>query len=362
MRGKLVFKDGAVFDGMPFGAPISIAGEVVFTTGMVGYPESLTDPSYAGQILIFTYPLLGNYGVPRRAAWESGKIHAAGVIVSDYIDTPSHRTSIMGLGEWLRMERTPGLVVKDTRALAQKIRIEGTPLGKIVIGKNVPFSDPNLRNLVDEVSIAAPMGFVPPGRRGVKSKTVALIDCGAKANIRRELLSRGVRVLTVPWNYPILEKKYPFDAIVISNGPGDPTMAAATIATARGALHKQIPIFGICLGNQILALAGGGSTYKLKFGHRGQNQPCRLLGTNRSFLTTQNHGFAVRRIPRGFRPWFVNANDGTNEGLIHEALPFMSVQFHPEAAPGPEDTRWIFDYFLARAFPRRFGGAGRRYE
>ncbi len=343
-RGELVFKDGVVFEGVSFGKPISVAGEIVFTTGMVGYPESLTDPSYEGQILIFTYPLLGNYGVPDRAHWESKRIHVAGVIVSHYVDTPSHPTSTMTLGEWLRREGVPALEIKDTRALAQKIRGEGAMLGKILTGgKNIPFDDPNRRNLVNEVSIKR----VTSEGRG--TRTVALIDCGVKENIRRNLLARGARVLTVPWNYPIFKKDAPaFDAIVISNGPGDPMMARATIANVREALLQKVPMLGICLGNQILALAAGGTTYKLKFGHRGQNQPCRLIGTNRSYLTTQNHGFAVKRIPRGFRPWFVNANDGTNEGLIHERLPFMSTQFHPEASPGPLDTGWIFDYFLER--------------
>ncbi len=341
-RGKLVFKDGIVFEGASFGKPISIAGEIVFTTGMVGYPESLTDPSYAGQILIFTYPLLGNYGVPDKTHWESKRVQVAGVVVSQYVDTPSHPTSMMTLGEWLRREGVPALEIKDTRALAEKLRGEGAMIGKILIdGKNVPFEDPNRRNLVNEVSIKTVL------REGNGKRTIALVDCGAKENIRRNLLARGVRVTTVPWNYPIFKKGAPaFDAIVISNGPGDPMMARATIANVHEALLRKVPMLGICLGNQILALAAGGTTYKLKFGHRGQNQPCRLVGTNRSYLTTQNHGFAVKRIPRGFRPWFVNANDRTNEGLIHERLPFMSVQFHPEASPGPLDTGWIFDYFL----------------
>lgn len=345
MRGQLVFKDGTKFAGDTFGKDVSVSGELVFTTGMVGYPESLTDPSYAGQILIFTYPLLGSYGVPPREEWESYKIHAAGVVVSQYIDTPSHHSSTMALGKWLASQGVPALQIKDTRALAQKIRSQGSTLGKIVIGRGVPFADPNKRNLVDEVSVKEP--FV----EGRGRRTVALIDCGAKNNIRRSLTARGVRVATVPWDYPIFGARAgkelpPFDGIVISNGPGDPRMAGAAISNIRIAMKKKIPILGICLGNQVLALAAGGTTYKLKFGHRSQNQPARLVGTQRSYLTTQNHGFAVRKAPRGFREWFVNANDGTNEGLIHEKLPFMSVQFHPEADPGPLDTGWIFDHFL----------------
>ena len=344
MHGTLIFKDGTTFTGKSFGKNISRAGEVVFTTGMVGYPESLTDPSYCGQILVFTYPLLGNYGVPKPFRWESTKIHTAGVIVSHYIDTPSSYTSIMSLGAWLREQGIPALEIKDTRALTQKIRQKGSMLGKIIIGdERIPFEDPNKRNLVAEVSIQSPT------TEGKGKRTVVLIDCGVKENIRRSLLRRGVRVITVPWDYPIFGKTMPrFDAIVVSNGPGDPKMARATITTIRTALTRRMPILGICLGNQILALAAGGNTHKLKFGHRSQNQPCRLVGTNRSYLTTQNHGFAVGRIPKGFRPWFTNANDGTNEGLIHTKLPIMSVQFHPEASPGPLDTGWIFDYFLKR--------------
>jgi carbamoyl-phosphate synthase small subunit len=346
MRGTLIFKDGTKFAGDSFGKEISIAGEVVFTTGMVGYPESLTDPSYAGQILIFTYPLLGNYGVPPRAEWESYKIHAAGVIVSQYIDTPSHHSSEMSLGAWLKSQGVPALEVKDTRALAQKLRSGGASLGKIVIGKNIPFADPNKRNLVDEVSIKKPV------TAGKGKKTIVLIDCGAKENIRRSLLDRDVKLVTVPWNYPLFgpraDKNIKYDGIVISNGPGDPQMADATIATVREVMRRKTPILGICLGNQILALAAGGATYKLKFGHRSQNQPARLVGTQKSYLTTQNHGFAVGKVPKGFKEWFVNGNDGTNEGLIHEKLPFMSVQFHPEANPGPLDTGWIFDEFIKK--------------
>jgi carbamoyl-phosphate synthase small subunit len=337
MRGTLIFKDGTKFAGDSFGKERSIAGELVFTTGMVGYPESLTDPSFAGQILIFTYPLLGSYGVPPKKEWESYKIHAAGVIVSQYIDTPSHHSSVSTLGKWLASQGVPALEVKDTRALAQKLRAGGSTLGKIVIGKSVPFADPNRRNLVDEVSIKRPF------TEGRGKKHIVLIDCGAKENIRRSLLARGVRLTTIPWDHPLPKS---IDGIVISNGPGDPQMADATISTVRDAMKKKIPILGICLGNQILALAAGGSTYKLKFGHRSQNQPARLVGTQKSYLTTQNHGFAVGKVPKGFREWFVNGNDGTNEGLVHEKLPFMSVQFHPEATPGPLDTGWIFDHFL----------------
>ena len=337
-----MFKDGTLFEGKSFGAPRSAAGEVVFTTGMTGYPETLTDPSYRGQILVFTYPLLGNYGVAGKEFWESERVQAAGVVVSNYIGTPSHPFSRETLGAWLTRQGVPLLEVKDTRALVQKIREEGSPLGKVLIGgKKIGFEDPNARNLVAEVSIKK------PSTRGRGRKHVVLIDCGAKKNIERELVARGLRVTTVPWNYDIFSISS-FDALVVSNGPGDPKMAGETVANVRKAMELGIPVLGICLGNQILALAAGGDTYKLKFGHRGQNQPCALVGSERSILTTQNHGYAVGRIPPGFKEWFKNGNDGTNEGLIHKTKPFMSVQFHPEHTPGPTDAAWVFDHFLSR--------------
>jgi carbamoyl-phosphate synthase small subunit len=349
IEGKLIFKDGTEVLGESFGKKAAVAGEVVFATGMVGYPESLTDPSYRGQILVLTYPLVGNYGVPDRKTWESGRIQVTGLIVSSYIDTPSHHTSQRTLGAWLRQEGIPALAIRDTRFLAKKIRRQGTDLGKIIFGKEeIAFSDPNQRNLVAEVSTRRIK------KAGKGKFALILVDCGAKKNIERCLIARGFKVISVPWDYDFLQKKLKFDAAVISNGPGNPKMADKTTEIMRRVLAKKtIPVFGICLGNQILALASGGDTYKLKFGHRGQNQPCYLVGTRRLFLTTQNHGYAVSRIPKGFKPWFTNANDQTNEGIIHQRLPIMSVQFHPEAHPGPTDTEWIFDYFLKRVRGRK---------
>lgn len=347
---KLILKDGTTYEGKSFGAEKSVAGEVVFATGMVGYPEALTDPSFRGQILVMTYPLIGNYGVPRKEFWESGKIQVAGLIVCNYIDTPSHHASEMTLAKWFKKEGVPLLEIKDTRALTQKLRDEGVSLGKIIIdNKNVPLEDPNLRNLVAEVSTKRILLY---GNRG---ETVVLIDCGAKANIVRRLNARGVKVAVVPWDTDVTKLEFPFSGVVISNGPGDPKKADATIKNVKKILAKKIPILGICLGNQILTLAAGGNTYKLKFGHRSQNQPVvqtlrlRSGQANKCYLTTQNHGFAVGKIPKGFKVWFYNANDNTNEGIIHETLPFMSVQFHPESSPGPLDTDFIFDYFLKRA-------------
>jgi len=340
MNAKLILSDGNKFEGTSFGHEEGRAGELVFSTGMVGYPESFTDPSYEGQILILTYPIIGSYGVPDKKYWESDRIHLSGLVVSQYINTPSHFQSRMSLGEWLKKEKVPGLIISDTRYLTQKLRDKGAQLAKIVFDKNIDFYDPNKDNLVDIVSTRRVAGL------GQGRKTVVLIDCGAKENIKRSLLHRNVKLITVPWDFNLTFLKEKIDGVVISNGPGDPKMVDQTISTVKKLLAKKIPILGICLGNQILALAAEGDTYKLKFGHRSQNQPCILVGTKKCYITTQNHGFAVGKIPPGFKPWFINANDGTNEGIIHEKYPFMSVQFHPEATPGPVDTEWIFDKFL----------------
>ncbi len=341
---KLILKDGSVWEGTSFGANVSAAGEVVFATGMAGYPESLTDPSYRGQILVLTYPLIGNYGVPRKDTWESGKIQVEGLVVSNYNKTPSHHASLRTLSEWLKAENVPALEIPDTREIVLRLREKGSALGGIVLkGENsIKFDDPNARNLAAEVSTKKPKIY------GKGKKTVVLLDCGVKKNIVRELAKRSIKTIVVPWNYDPFKAGVKFHGILISNGPGDPAKALATIETARYALAKKIPMFGICLGNQILALAAGGKTSKMKFGHRGQNQPVSLAGTKKCFLTTQNHGFEVKKIPPGFRPWFTNLNDGTNEGMIHEKLPFMSVQFHPEACPGPTDTEWLFDEFVKK--------------
>lgn len=359
---RLILEDGSIFEGKSFGAQKTTAGEVVFSTGMTGYTESLTDPSYKGQILILTYPLIGNYGVPDKKYWESSGIKVSGLIVSNYIDTPSHFQSKQTLKEWLVKENIPAIEIPDTRFLTQKIRIKGTMLGKIIFGKDIEFYDPNRENLVAQVSTKKITTKYPqyphvssyptPGMDKVdtkgKTKTILLIDCGAKENIARCLLKRNVKVVTAPWDFDPFSAKIKFDGIIISNGPGNPKMADRTIETVKEAINKRVPILGICLGNQILALAAGGDTQKLKFGHRSQNQPCLLANSSRCYITTQNHGFAVSKIPQGFKDWFTNANDGTNEGIIHKTLPFMSVQFHPEASPGPTDTEWIFDYFLEK--------------
>lgn len=362
IMAKLILADGSITEGKSFGGTNAVSGEVVFATGMMGYPESLTDPSFYGQILVLTYPLIGNYGVPDSTLWESDHIMVSGLIVSDYIDTPSHFQSRKTLAQWFKDENKPLIQIKDTRLLTQKIRDHGSLLGKILFDKDIPFYDPNFDNLVEKVSTKKITLYEPSNYSSSNKyrKTILLIDCGAKRNIQNALLKREVRVITVPWDFDPTDKENitklktitksisPFDGIIISNGPGDPKYTKATIENVKKILKAKIPTLGICLGHQILSLAAGGDTKKLKYGHRSQNQPCTMEGSKRCFITTQNHGFAVDKIPNDFAPWFTNANDGSNEGIMHKSLPIMSAQFHPEATPGPEDAEWIFDYFLEK--------------
>jgi carbamoyl-phosphate synthase small subunit len=347
--GVLVLEDGSEYPGRLFGERASVSGEVVFNTGMVGYPESLTDPSYSGQILNFTYPLIGNYGVPAADKtdlpenFESDRIHAAAIVVSRLSHDTSHWAADRSLEEWLISEGIPGIEGVDTRALAKNIREQGALLAKLVpINGNadVEMLDPNLTNLVAGVSLKEPIHYGNDGPR------VVVVDTGAKANIIRNLLRAGARVIRVPWDYDFFKED--FDGILLPNGPGDPKMIRETITNVQRALKERIPLLGICLGNQVLALAAGADTYKLNFGHRSQNQPCLEVGTRRCFVTSQNHGYAVNgaTLPEGWREWFVNTNDGTNEGIRHDWQPARSVQFHPEAFPGPVDTEFLFDRFL----------------
>ncbi|MCK5261190.1 MAG: glutamine-hydrolyzing carbamoyl-phosphate synthase small subunit [Thermoplasmatales archaeon] len=350
---KLILEDGSVFHGYSFGSKKTVTGEVVFNTGMVGYPESLTDPSYRGQILVLTYPLIGNYGIPENEKednllkyFESNRIQVQGLVITDYSEAYSHWNAKKSLSEWMVEHNTPGIYSVDTRELTKKLREKGTMLGKIVYDKeNINFEDPNKRNLVVEVSIKNPITY-KKGR-----KKIIVIDCGAKNNIIKAFLRRNISVIRCPWDYNFLEKKV--DGIVISNGPGDPKMCQDTIKNVRKALSKNIPTLGICLGSQILALAAGANTYKLKYGHRSQNQPCVEVGTKRCYIASQNHGYAVDSdtLPEDWREWFYNNNDGTNEGILHISKPFFGAQFHPEASPGPDDTEFLFDMFLRAMKP-----------
>ena len=346
---QLILGDGTRFEGRSFGAKRAVAGEVVFNTAMTGYPESLTDPSYKGQILVLTYTLIGNYGVPGRAIreemskyFESDQVHITGLAVAGYSNEYSHWNALESLSDWLSEHDVPGICGIDTRALTKHLRERGTMPGKLVQvdPAEIDFYDPAHDNLVDQVSLKQKKVY--PGG----DLEIMLVDCGVKNNIIRCLLDLGATVIRVPWNYDFTEDDY--DGLVVSNGPGDPQQCRETIGHLEKAIRQERPIFGICLGNQLLAMAGGAKTYKLKYGHRGYNQPVLLLGTNRAFITSQNHGYAVDDTTLGtdWEPMFINLNDQTNEGIRHKTKPFFSTQFHPEASGGPTDTRFLFNDFI----------------
>lgn len=340
---KLYLENGESFVGESFGAKKDITGEVVFSTGMVGYVESLTDPSYRGQILVLTYPLVGNYGVPPARFFESEKIQVAGLVVGDYSEHYSHADAKESLSAWLTQGGIPALTGVDTREITKMLRARGVMLGALSYsGKKKAFEDPNERNLVAEVSLKKPRVY------GNGKKKIVLVDCGAKENILRSLLREDTTVIRVPWDYDFNTLIY--DGLMLSNGPGNPEACGKTIEHIRHALKKGKPIFGVCLGTQLLALAAGGKTYKLKYGHRSQNQPCVTVpdAKKRCYITSQNHGFAVdaKSLPKEWDVWFLNANDGSVEGIRHKTKPWRAVQFHPEASPGPTDTAWLFDEFI----------------
>ena len=350
----LQLSDGTEFHGKSFGYEQPVAGEVVFNTAMMGYPESLTDPSYAGQLLTMTFPLVGNYGVPPFTFdkqtglpdfMESERIYASALIVSDYSEQYSHWNAVESLGEWLQREKVPGITGIDTRELTKVLREHGVMMGKILFDdepNNVPEADYEGVNFVDRVSVKEIVRY----NEGAGRKVV-LVDCGVKANIIRELIQRGVEVVRVPWNYDYTDME--FDGLFLANGPGDPDMCSEAVEIIRKQMSRsRKPICGICMGNQLLSKAAGATIYKLKYGHRGHNQPVRMVGTEKCFITSQNHGYAVdaRTLEKDWEELFVNMNDASNEGIRHKENPWFSSQFHPEACSGPVDTEFMFDKFV----------------
>lgn len=365
LKATLTLEDGSVWVGKGFGRPGRVVGEVVFNTGMVGYTEALTDPSYKGQILVMTYPLIGNYGVPSYSivnGWglplhfESLGIKVSGLVVYELCERPSHHLSMKSLGEWMYEEGIPGISGIDTRELTRRLREKGVMMGVLEVSKDDSSSESLLfefkhskrygdQRFVEQVTVSGPeiLG---------KGVPIVLIDCGVKLGIVRSLLGRGFKVIRLPYNAKLDEvMAYRPKGVVVSNGPGNPELLKETIELVSRLMEENLPILGICLGNQLLALASGARTYKLKYGHRGQNKPCVELESRRSYVTSQNHGYAVDGgvLGKGFKVWWINADDKTVEGIRHEEKPFMAVQYHPEASPGPYDTLFIFDLFREEA-------------
>ncbi len=344
---RILLEDGSVYEGYSFGYPASASGEIVFNTAMTGYPESLTDPSYKGQILVSTFPLIGNYGVPGASRrqnlfehYESDRIHVNGLIISDYSFQYNHWNAEQSLQDWLVQNKVPGVYGIDTRDLTKRLRESGTMLGKIIIGDEPDLYDPSRENLVETVSIGQRTEY------GNGALRIALLDYGVKNNIIRHLLSRDTTVIRLPWNHEFSSES--FDGIFLTNGPGDPKQCSAAISHIRTALEGETPMFGICLGSQLMALAAGADTYKLKYGHRSHNQPVRRENGASCYITSQNHGYAVDEssLPGDWGVLYRNLNDGSVEGIRHHSKPFFSTQFHPEASGGPTDTAFLFDEFI----------------
>ncbi|MEM5869685.1 MAG: glutamine-hydrolyzing carbamoyl-phosphate synthase small subunit [Candidatus Aenigmatarchaeota archaeon] len=363
LQAVLALEDGTIFKGEGFGYPCEAYGEVVFNTSMVGYTESLTDPSYRGQILTQTWILIGNYGVPPFSLidkfnfplhFESERIQVRGYVVQEIVKRPSHWSNNKSLDEWLFEQKIPGIEGIDTRELTKKLRSKGVMLGILKVDEKIDveeirekikeIEDPNKRDLVKEVSVEKPIEY------NSDSPLVVVIDCGVKFGILRNLAARNVGLVRVPYDYPV-EKilDYEPSGILISNGPGDPKICEKTIQTVKELLETDLPIMGICLGCQILALAAGAETFKLKFGHRGSNHPVLDLFTKRCYITSQNHGYAVdpnSLKETEFEIQFINANDKSVEGIKHKKKPIFATQFHPEASPGPYETEFLFDLFV----------------
>ena len=351
----LVLQDGTKFHGKSFGYDAPVAGEVVFNTAMMGYPESLTDPSYAGQLVTLTFPLVGNYGVPPftfgpeglPTFMESDHIHASAIIVSDYSEQYSHWNANESLAEWLKREHVPGITGIDTRELTKVLREHGVMMGQIIFDdepENIPQAQYEGVNFVDRVSCKEMIRY----NEGA-GKRVVLVDCGVKANIIRNLIERGLEVVRVPWNYDYTGME--FDGLFLGNGPGDPDLCQDAVNILRQQMSKsRKPICGICMGNQLMAKAGGANIYKLKYGHRSHNQPVRMVGTDKCYITSQNHGYAVdaSTLDKDWSELFVNMNDGSNEGVRHNTNPWFTSQFHPEACSGPVDTLFMFDLFVEK--------------
>lgn len=363
LKAMIVLEDGSTYRGIGFGYPKTVGGEFVFNTGMVGYTETLTDPSYRGQILCLTYPLIGNYGVPSNSIkdgyglpkyFESDSIQVSGLIVHEISDVANHRECDKTLDQWLYDEKIPGISGIDTRDLTKKIRIKGVMKGALSVSENEINSKELLNtikktkydgfNFMSQVSIDTIVEYGDP-----TLEPIVLIDTGTKYSIIRNILTMGYRVIRVPWDTSFSKIiSYKPKGIIISNGPGDPKMCNSTIETVVKLFESTLPILGICLGNQIIALAAGGDTYKLKFGHRGQNKGCTDLNTNQTFITSQNHGYGVKSNTlnkTGFKAWYINSDDATIEGIKHETKPIIAVQFHPEASPGPYDCMHVFEEF-----------------